>query len=332
VKWNLFRLFFVFLSFNAFFIGIGIRLIGQFVIEQNEEYEMIWNIATIVVIFGATPCALYIIYAVFAACCCVDDGDDDDDDLELRRRSESMSDSEPFDPMQPFTFWIAIQMITSIIDLWSDLLYVMTSDFYSPYLRIAGWIFIFFQLIPDWFVFLQLLPDRGDVEWYPIRRKWSNQSHVLERCILVSFHTVISTVFFVVMTSVLMLFKVIPIESVHRHFVDHNCCSIVWIEDEVDDDHETGKRKEVKEEDDGMEPLLVDLRVHSIFLLFEVFFESLPFVAIISINSWILLDEMSWIAWFSVGVSGYVVLRNIYMFLDDMCFSKRSQRKLYYCL
>merc|ERR1712217_994041 len=137
------------------------------------------------------------IYAAFASCCCSDDDDDD----ELRRRSDSMSDDEPFDPMQPFTFWVAIQMMTSIIDLLSDLLYVMTSDFYSPYLRIAGWIFIFFQLIPDWFVFLQLIPDRGDVEWYPIRRKWSDQSHVLERCIFIAFHTVISTVVFMVMTS-----------------------------------------------------------------------------------------------------------------------------------
>ena len=235
---------------------------------------------------------------------------------------------DSFDPMHPFTLWVAIQMITSILDLVSDILYVFTSNFYSPYLRIAGWIFIFFQLIPDWFVFTQILmdPDRGQIEWYPIRRKWSDQSHVLERSIFMIFHTVISTVFSVLMTSLLMLLKVLPIESVQRYFVHRNCCSIVSIDSEEDHGYEMETEKEHPAE------LMVDLRLHSIFLLFEVFFESLPLSAIICINSWILLDDMTWIAWFSLGVSGYVVLRNIYMFLDDMCFSKKSQRKLYYCL
>ena len=79
VKWNLFRLFFVFLSYNAFFIGLGIHLIGEFVIEQSEEYTVIWQIATIVFIVGAAPCGLYLIYAVIAACCCYEESEDNDD-------------------------------------------------------------------------------------------------------------------------------------------------------------------------------------------------------------------------------------------------------------
>ena len=171
--------------------------------------------------------------------------------------------------------------------------------------------------------------DRGQIESYPIRRKWPNQSHVLERSIFMIFHTVISTVLFVLMTSLLMLLKVIPTESVQRYVLHRNCCSIVSIDSEEDDGYEMETEKGNRQ---NPEELMVDLRLHSIFLLFEVFFESLPLSAIICINSWILVDDMTWIAWFSLGVSGYVVLRNIYVFLDDMCFSKKSQRKWYCCL
>ena len=243
--------------------------------------------------------------------------------VEIRHRSESIND-EAFDPKQPFSLWIAIQIITSILDLCSDILYVSTQWFYSPYLHIAGWIFIFFQLIPDWFVFLQIMADQGDIRWYPVRRKWSGHSNVLECSLFVIIHSVVSTLMFAVTTSVLMLLKLIPIESVRRYFVDEHFCSIMAI-DHVENEDEQYDEKY------GM-GLTVDLRLHSIFLLFEVFFESLPLSAIICINSLILLDSMSWIAWLSLGVSGYVVLRNIYMFVDDICFSRRSQRKLYYCL
>merc|ERR1712113_1336693 len=123
-----------------------------------------------------------------------------------------------------------------------------------------------------------------------------------------------------------MLLKVLPIESVQRYFVHRNCCSIVSIDNEEENEDDGYG---MKTEKGNPEELMVDLRLHSIFLLFEVFFESLPLSAIICINSWILLDDMTWIAWFSLGVSGYVVLRNIYMFIDDICFSRRSQRKLY---
>ena len=83
---------------------------------------------------------------------------------------------------------------------------------------------------------------------------------------------------------------------------------------------------------DNINNTIIDLRMHLIFLLFEVFFESIPFISIILINSYILLDNMSAIAWISLTISIYVVLRNIYMFVDDICLSNKSERKLYYCL
>ena len=96
--------------------------------------------------------------------------------------------------------------------------------------------------------------DRGQIEWYPIRRKWSDQSHVLERSIFMIFHVIISTVFFVLMTSLLMFLKVIPIESAQRYFLQRNCCIIVSIDSEEDDGYEMETEKEHTKEP------MVDLR------------------------------------------------------------------------
>ena len=122
------------------------------------------------------------------------------------------------------------------------------------------------------------------------------------------------------MTSLLMLLKVIAIESVQRYFVIRNCCSIVSIDSEENDEYEMETEKGNPEE------LMMDFRLHSICLLFGVLLESLPLSAIICSNSWILLDDMTWIAYFSLGVSGNVVLRNISCFWT-ICVSPKSHRE-----
>eukprot|EP01083_Nonionella_stella_P068883 183211_1 len=322
IHWRLRTLFFVFFSYNAFFIGIGIYIIGYHILQQNKEYELIWKLAIIVICIGALPCFIFIIYSMMHDCYLIifttDEDEWSDDDHEM----------EPFNPAQPFTIWIAIQIITSLLDLSSDILYVLLSQFYSPYLQIACWIFIFFQLIPDFFVLLQIVsdPDRygddideeNEIIWFPIRHKYKKQSHVLERNILIVLNIIISTIIFITFGTLFILTKFITIKSVQNLLFRRNCFRIIQIPEEED----------TKNADDLM---MIDLRMHLIYLLFEVFFESIPFIAIILLNSYVLMEDMTLIAWASLGVSVYVVLRNIYMFFDDICLS-RSQRKLYYCL
>ena len=146
IKWKLVRLFFVFLSYNAFFIGIGIFIIGYYILEQNEEYELIWQVAIGIISVGFIPCFIFIIYTIL----CVNHHQKEHQTKKTTsninyEEDEHENDEEyVFNPHQSFTIWVAIQMITSFLDLWSDILYVFLSDFYSPYLKIACWgIYIF---------------------------------------------------------------------------------------------------------------------------------------------------------------------------------------------
>ena len=280
VKWKLVKLFFVFLSYNAFFIGIGIYIIGYYILEQHEEYIIIWQLAIIIICIGSFPCCLYIIYCIIIdccfCCCCCDSciiyfGDNDEEDIddqmshygdddkqqhynrksiEMRRAKKGRShseqeeismDDEVFNPYQPFTIWVAIQMITSFMDLWSDILYVLLSDFYSPYLKIACWIFIFFQLIPDFFVLLQIVsdPERYDdsdnnqIIWFPIRKKWAEHSHVLERTIFVIIFSIVSVALFIVIGAVLILSKIVSIISVSSYCPTISPLNLLWLNNTI---------------------------------------------------------------------------------------------------
>jgi len=406
-KWRLVRLFFVFLCYNAVFIGIGIFIIVYFILEQHEEYTLIWQAAIAIIFIGGVPCGIFVIYTLIGQCIRCLLGDDDEEDTvtsHKRRRSHSADkhkrskrkkkrnskgtemqikthdgrsttnnkhqneeyygnddeelevddyhqddgyddeddeDDGLFDPFQPFTIWVAIQIITSFLDLWSDILYVLISDFYSPYLRIACWIFIFFQLLPDFFVLLQIItnPERysgaeydeddkesQEIVWFPIRRRWQSNSNVLERTIVVFLYSMWSIIMFVVVGTLLILLKIIPLIYVQNVFFQQKCFQIVQIP------KLKITRKEDDDDDEDESDTIIDLRMHLIFLLFEVFFQSMPMVAIILVNSHVLLDHMNYVAWISLAVSAYVVLRNIYMFFDDLCLTNRLQRKLYYCL
>ena len=193
--------------------------------------------------------------------------------------------------------------------------------------------FVFFQLIPDFFVLLQIVSDshrfdddeheksesEEEIIWFPMRRKWSNQSNILERTILVGLYNMYSLVMFIVIGSLLILSKTVALISVQNLLFQQNCFKII----------QTPKYKNKEYDPDET---IIDLRMHLIFLLFEVFFESLPLATIILLNSYILLNHMTSIAWISLAISGYVFLRNIFMFLDDICLSNKLQRKLYYCL
>mmetsp|Transcript_15115 Transcript_15115/g.22882 ORF Transcript_15115/g.22882 Transcript_15115/m.22882 type:complete len:524 (-) Transcript_15115:147-1718(-) len=394
LKWKLVHLFFVFLAYNAAFIGCGLYIIAYYILEQNEEYKLIWQIAIGITVLGVAPCCLFILYTLIWGCLHFlhetdqDDGDtnampkkrkstnelqmqirsnhrasndkqsqnntsadpdiheDDDEyydgdiadhdgenDGDVDDDDDDEDDDVPFEPHQPFTIWVAIQMITSFLDLWSDILYAVLNPFYSPYLRIACWVFIFFQLVPDFFILLQIVSDRAqygadtkkrqpEVVWFPMRKKWNNHTHVLERNLLVALYNAYAIVMFFLVATVLMLLKIIPLLFVQNWLFQQNCFKIVQIP-EFNPKH--------KDDEHGGDTI-IDLRMHIIFLLFEVLFESVPLSVLIVINSYVLLDDMTYVAWISLAISGYVVLRNIFMFCDDVCLSDRSQRKLYYCL
>eukprot|EP01084_Bolivina_argentea_P169593 293981_1 len=371
IKWRLVKLFFVFLSYNAFFIGIGIYIIGHYILEQNEEYAMILQLAIVIILIGLFPCFIFVIYSIIYECCCYSNSNlssyennrkkslemhgVNKKDFDLKHNEENNNDYydndddeiEPFNPHQPFTMWVGIQIITSFLDLCSDILYVLVSDFYSPYLKIACWIFIFFQLIPDYFVLLQIISDHDRYEytdthdknnqiiWFPVRQKWTNKKHILERTIFVTLHIIFSIIMFIIVATILILLKLIPLISVQNFLFHTNCFKIIQIPKQhkfINDEYSAYRQRHQNNENiDYENDAIIDLRLHLIFLLFEVFFESIPFVTIILINSHLLLNDMSTIAWVSLAISTYVVLRNIYMFLDDVCLTK-SQRKLYYCL
>lgn len=80
LKWKLVKLFFIFLSYNAFFIGIGIYIIGYYILKQNKEYQLIWQIAIVIICIGSIPCIIFIFYTLFIACY----NDDDDNNIEMR--------------------------------------------------------------------------------------------------------------------------------------------------------------------------------------------------------------------------------------------------------
>ena len=293
VEWKLQKLFFVFVSFNAFFIGVGMYVIAFYALEQDAEYKIIWQLAIILILFGALPCFIFVIFSFCSHC--LFDGDEMADNIET------------FDALQPLTIWTSIQIIVSLLNLWSDICYALLSDFYSPYLQIACWIFIFFQLIPDFFVLLQIISDpqryaeNEQIIWFPSRR-------VLK--------IICSSIIFFVIGTIFILSRILPIVYVQKWLFDWNCCKIV-------------KMPKYKKEE--KEDILIDMRLHSMFLLFEVFFESIPFVIIILLNSYVLLGGMTVIGWMSLIISAYVVLKNLYMFFDDI-FLSNKQRKSYYCL
>merc|ERR1711933_54791 len=108
--------------------------------------------------------------------------------------------------------------------------------------------------------------------------------------------------------------RMMPFFRVQNWLFDRNCCTIIKIPKNLKDYEEDG--------------ILIDMRMHLLLLLFEVFFEAVPFAAIIVLNDFVLMDKVTVIAWISLIISAVVISKNMCMFFDDVCLPNKQNRKL----